>query len=205
MPPIYPPQPQQGPKKKNNGCLIAVVVILSLGVLGAIVNAGKSGSTTTETTTTSSSSTNNSADIDNSQPKPTHPPAIEHFKVGDTVKVADTWEITVNSVKVDTGGKYSLLSAGNVYLLVDVGLKNITDKQKSLYGSSDWTLKGADGQKYNSSIFSGSPEPPDGKVEPGDPAKGVLAYEVLGTAKDFRLAFEVSWWTGKQVIWDITV
>jgi hypothetical protein len=40
----------QPPKKKNNGCLIAVVVILSLGLFGAIMNAGKSGSTTAEPT-----------------------------------------------------------------------------------------------------------------------------------------------------------
>lgn len=204
--PGYPqqPMPMQQPTKKGKkalwitlGCIASAIVLC-----GVIANAGKS-STGTKVADNGSSTTKSTTDIGNSSQPPSQP-SQQHYKVGDTVNVGDTWEITVNSVKVDTGGQYSFLKDGYVYLLIDVSLKNIAQEQKSLYGTADWNLKGADGQKYDSTIFSDSPPAPDGKVEPGDPAKGVLAYQVLSTAKDFRLAFEISYFSSKQVIWDLS-
>jgi predicted RecA/RadA family phage recombinase len=129
----------------------------------------------------------------------------QHFKTGDAVKVGDIWQVTVNSVKTDTGGQYSSLKSGDVYLLVDVSMNNISSKEQTTSSLLDWTLKGTDGQKYSDSFFSGAPSAPEGKVEAGSPAKGTLAYEIPSSVHELRLAFAPSVFSGGQTIWDLTV
>jgi Domain of unknown function (DUF4352) len=140
----------------------------------------------------------------NTTPQPSPQPA-QHFKVNDVVKVGSNWQVTVNSVKTDTGGQYSALKTGNVYLLVDVSMVNISNKEQSTSSLADWKLTGTDGQSYNASFFSGAPTAPDGKVEAGSPAKGTLTYEVPASVKNFKLAFTPSLFTSGQTIWDLTV
>ena len=139
--------------------------------------------------------------------KPSDKPAApaKHFKVGDTVKVGDVWQVVVNSVKTDAGGQFSTLKSGDVYLLIDVTLTNISDKEQVTSSLGDWKLTGIDGQAYNTSFFSGAPTAPDGKVAAGSPAKGTLAYEAPESVKSFNLAFAPSMFQAGQTIWDLTV
>ena len=113
--------------------------------------------------------------------------------------------MVVNSAKTDSGGQYSSLKSGDVYLLVDVSLTNISSKEQVTSSLGDWKLTGTDGQAYSTSFFSDAPSAPDGKVEPGSPAKGTLAYEVPSSVKSFNLAFAPSILQSGQTVWDISV
>lgn len=173
---------------KHRFLLLFGLVILA----GTLLACG--GSDNTGTSTGSSQSTS----------QPTQSPA-KHFKIGDTVKVGDSWQVIVNSVKTDTGGTYSSLKSGDIYLLIDVSMTNISNKEQTTSSIGDWNLQGTDGQKYDSSFFSGAPSAPDGKVEAGSPSKGTLAYEVPSSVKTFQLAFAPSMFSGGQTIWDLSV
>jgi hypothetical protein len=48
----------------------------------------------------------------------------QYFKVGDQVKVGDTFVVTVNSVKTSKGDQFTKPKTGNTFLVVDVTIKN---------------------------------------------------------------------------------
>lgn len=128
----------------------------------------------------------------------------KHFKAGDQVKVGDTYIVTVNSVKTSKGDDILQPKAGNVYLIVDVTVKNVSSKEQDLSSLLQFTLKDATGQKYDETIVTNA-TPPDGKIEAGDQLRGQLAYEVPEAQKSFTLAFEADIISGGQTIWDLKV
>jgi len=162
-------------------------------VIGALLACGESNTGTIASSTDSSKS----------DTTPTAP--SRHFNVGETVDIGKIWQVTVNNVRTDPGGEYSILKPGNVYLLIDVDMKNVSQKEEQLFGTAGWTVKDTQGQKYDSTFFSGAPAAPDGKIEPGDPAKGTLAFEVPSGTKTFTLAYEQNVFSSGQTVWDITV
>jgi hypothetical protein len=192
-----PPQQPVQPKKKGKGLWIALgVIVVAIVACGAIATASNSNSgTKVDTTATGSSSTTDST---NSQP-------TQHFKPSDTVKVGDTWQVTVSNVRSVPAGQYDSLKAGDIYIGVDVNFKNISSSEASLFGNADWTLKDTSGQKYDNAYVSDFANPPDGKVESGSPAKGSLIFEVPAATHNFQLAYEQSMFSSGQTIWDISV
>ncbi len=85
---------------------------------------------------------------------PTAAAPAQHFKLGDTVKVGDTWQVVVNSVKTAPGDQYSSLKQGDVYLLVDVTITNISNKEQTTSSIGDWKLTDVSGQAYSATFFS---------------------------------------------------
>lgn len=169
-----------------------VPLLALLIIIGALLACGESDNAGTKASTNSSSSSG-----DTSKP-------AQHFKIGDTVNVGDTWQIVVSNPRTSPGGQFSTLKSGDVYVVFDVNFKNISKKEAQLFGSAGWTLKDTQGQKYDSSFSSDFPSAPDGKIEPGDPAKGSLVFEAPAGVKQFTLAYEDNMWAGGQTIWDIS-
>ena len=128
----------------------------------------------------------------------------QHFKVGQQVKVGDTYVVTVNSVKTDAGDDVFKPKDGNTFLIVDVSVKNVSSKEQDLSSLLQFTFKDSSGQKYDETIVSNA-TPPDGKIEAGDVSKGQLAYEVPAAQKSFTLAFEADIVSGGQTTWDLSV
>ena len=129
----------------------------------------------------------------------------QHFKAGDTVNIGKVWEITLSNVRSVPPGQYDSLKPGDIYLGMDVAVKNISDKEASLFGNAGWTLKDTQGQSYNNAYVSDFPNAPEGKIEAGGPAKGSLIWEVPSATHDFRLAFENNMFSSGQTIWDLSV
>ncbi len=135
---------------------------------------------------------------------PTPTPTPSHFKVGQVVKVGDTWQVTVNSIKTSQGSEFTKPKTGNIFLVVDVTLKNISPSEQQAY-SAQFTLRDATGQEYNETFFDSQYVPPNGKVEAGSPLRGQISYEVPTSQKHFTLAFVASFGAPGQTIWDITI
>jgi hypothetical protein len=203
MPPGYPPQQQLPKKKGKKGWIIAGIIIGAVVLCGAIGNMASHSNTGTVTkpAANNTGSTSDSPTTTNSQPVS----STQHFKPGDTVKVGDTWQVTISNVRSVPAGQYDSLKAGDMYIGVDVNFKNVSSAEASLYGNADWTLKDTQGQKYDNAYVSNFPNPPDGKVEAGGPAKGSLIFEVPAATHDFRLAYEQNMFSSGQVIWDLSV
>jgi uncharacterized protein DUF4352 len=198
-PPGYQQPPMQQPKKKlpifkiGCGTIVGLVVLF---IIIAIASGGKSN-----TGTPDKPAAGNTGNTTNSQPAA----STQHFKPGDTVKVGDTWQVTISNVRSVPAGQYDSLKSGDIYLGVDVNFKNISSTEASLFGNADWTLKDTQGQKYDNAYVSDFPNPPDGKVEAGAPAKGSLIFEVPASIHNFQLAYEQNMFESGQTIWDISV
>ena len=128
-----------------------------------------------------------------------------HFKVGDTVTVGSTWKAVVNSVKTDDGGQYSALKPGNTYLVVDISLTNLSDKEQNVSSALNFTLQDSTGQKYTESIDPNAGATLDGKVSVGSPLRGVIAYEVPSSTKSFVLNFVPDITGTGQTTWDLSL
>ena len=127
----------------------------------------------------------------------------KHFKTGDQVKVGDTYVVTVNSVKTSQGDDVSQPKSGNTFLIVDVTLKNVSNKEQNISSLLMFTLKDATGQQYTETIVDGTTTP-DGKLEAGDVLRGQLAYEVPKSQHSFTLAFQADITSSGQTIWDLS-
>lgn len=194
--PYYPQQPP--PKKRRRVWLwivlgvLAVVVLGCIGTIALISQAAKNTTNTGTIATTVSTHASTSA------------PSSQHFKVGQTVKVGDTWQVTVNSAKTSQGDEFSTPAAGSQFVIVDITLKNLSSTEQNVSSAVNFSLQDATGQKYNESILSGE-TPPDGKVEAGALLRGQLSYEVPTSQKKLTFNFEPDLISAGQTVWDITV
>ncbi|HEX5442129.1 MAG TPA: DUF4352 domain-containing protein [Ktedonobacterales bacterium] len=164
---------------------ILALVIMACGSSSA--NAGTSVGTSGNSTTTGGSSNSN-----------------KHFKVGDQVKVGDTFIVTINSFKTNKGDEFFKPKSGNKFVVVDVTLKNVGSDEQDISSLLQFTLKDSTGQKYNETILS-NVTPPDGKLAAGDILKGQIPYEVAASQHDFTFAFEADIISSGQTIWDLHI
>ena len=172
-----------------------VRLLLTLAIVGVvalvIIACGAASDTASNSGTTTSGGTSSTT-------------KSQHFKVGQQVKVGDTYVVTVNSVKTDAGDDVFKPKDGNTFLIVDVSVKNVSSKEQTLSSLLQFTLKDSSGQKFNETIVSNATAP-DGKIAAGDVTKGQLAYEVPAAQKSFTLAFEADVFSGGQTTWDLSV
>ena len=167
--------------------LLGVLAVVVMACGGSSANAGTSVGTNGNSTATSGSSSTN-----------------KHFKVGDQVKVGDSFIVTVNSFKTNPGDDIFKPKSGNQFVVVDVTLKNVGSDEQDISSLLQFTLKDATGQKYNETIIS-NVTPPDSKLAAGDIIKGQIAYEVAASQHDFTFAFEADIISGGQTVWDLHI
>lgn len=129
--------------------------------------------------------------------------APRHFSVGQQVKVGDTWMVTLDNVKTSKGSDYAKPKDGNVYLLVTVSMKNVSNQEQTVSSLGNFSLQDSSGQKYTQTIYPDAGTAPDGKVEAGSPIKGVLVYEAPTSMHQFTFSFAPDMISSGQTIWDI--
>ncbi len=177
---------------QNTRRLLSFIVIV-ITIVG-LVSCGSSASNTGTTAPPTSSSGNT----------PTTAPT-QHFKVGVPVKVGDTFIVTLNSAKTNPGSEFSMPKAGNIYLVIDVTLKNVSAIEQNVSSVLQFTLQDATGQKYDQTFADFAKASPDGKVVPNSLLRGELVYEVPKALYDFTFSFEADITSPGQTIWDIHV
>ncbi len=202
----YPPQQpmQQPPKKKSKTWLwivLGVVAVVVLGCIGAsalALNAAKNAVNTNVSAIDTAVATTASGNT----------PVLtsQHFAVGQVVKVGDTWNVTVNSVKTSKGDQISVPKNGNTYIIIDLSMKNISSQEQNVSSLISFNLLDSTGQKYTEAITTLSDiHSPDGKVEAGAPLRGQLVYEVPISTKNYTLSFQTDITSAGQTIWDIHI
>lgn len=176
------PPPQ---KKRRRGCLVSASVVIVVGIaIIAIVstNSGKGG---TPTTTSATSATKES------RTEPAVTPTGAN-KVQQPVNL-DNWTITVNKVSTSKGSEFNQpQKPGNVFLLVDVSLKNNTGSSQTVSSLVLFSLKDASGQAYNGTFDTDAPDTPNGNLPAGQLLRGTIPYEVPATLHDFLFSFSPS-------------
>ncbi len=127
--------------------------------------------------------------------------APTHFKVGQTVKVGNTWQLTIRKVRNDGSATY--LEPGQIFLLVQVKAVNISSTEQTMSSLLSWTLRDSEGNTYKVGYDTNATHSLDGKVEVGQPLQGSLTF--IGDAKvhQYQLFFENNFIDQGQTVWDI--
>ncbi|GER82472.1 MAG: DUF4352 domain-containing protein [Thermogemmatispora sp.] len=175
------------------------LVIGAAIIIMALLACGESTSSNTGTAVTPAASTSTS------KSNGATAPATQHFKVGQVVKVGNTWQVTVLGVKTSSGDEFNQPKAGDTFLLIDVSLKNLSSSEQSVSSVMNFTLRDSSGQQMDFTIVTSAPKTPDGKVEAGGQIRGTLAYEVPLSEHHYTLAFVSDLLESGQTIWDITI
>lgn len=201
--PPYPQQPyQQPPKKKRRiwlWALIGTVVIFAMCSIAALASKGGSGSSnpsvTSTTTTSKTSSQNNKSNNSSSS-------STSQNQSNGPVSVADTWQVTLGNITTSDGDAISQPDPGDVYLQIDVTMKNISDQTQIASSVLMWNLADTSGKQYDPVLLT-SANSPDGDVGTGNSLQGTLVYEVPQSTTSFTLSF-TSDPNSDPVQWDIT-
>jgi len=199
---MYQPPPQP-PKKKNRlGLIIAIVagvLVLACVIAGiaAVAGSQKANTGTAVNTNNSSSTTTTTA--------PTTNPSNQHFQIGQTVKVGDTWQITINSAKTSNGSQFYTPKSGQMFLVLNITAKNISSQEQNISSLIQFTLTDTTGQKYNETIYPDAGSTLDGKIEAGSQLKGSIVWEVPKSIRSYQMAFEADFTSSGQTIWDVKV
>lgn len=109
-------------------------------------------------------------------------------RIGDVVS-SGSWNVTVNSVSSSRGNGFLYSpQTGNVYLIIDITLKNATATAQTSSTTEQWKLRDAQGQTFDEDIFY-STHSPEGSLRPSQQAHGPIAYEVPQDIHSFTLQF----------------
>src|SRR5713226_8328010 len=130
--PIYQQsyQPRPPKKKARNKVWMAIgAFIVLIAVIGGVTMSRYANSrSATSTPSTSSGHKQPTRSVN----KPTPQPTLVINAIGAAVVVDSTWTITVNGVKTSTGDTFSTTGAGDVYLVVDVTVKNTSSHYQDM-------------------------------------------------------------------------
>ncbi len=181
-----------------------IVMLFCLAVFLTVLQACSESNANAGTTVTASSA-NTSSSAKGTPTSSASPTSAKHFKTSEVVQVGDTWQITVEGAKTDAGDDFNKPQKdGNVFLLLDVSLHNVSKQEQSISSALNFTLRDSSGQEYTETIVS-TAKPPDGKVEADAPLRGTLAYEVPSSMHNFTLHFAADIMEKGQTTWDIGV
>ncbi len=189
MPPqqqwLQQPLPQPPKKKSRKGLWIALSIIVLIVVI--VVAAASRGGSQPST----SSSSNNQQQSTQAANQPTSPPTSQSTAnvVGKPVVVDSTWTVTVNSVKTSQGDQITAPKSGNIYVIVDVTIKNTSATNQAVSSLILFNFKDSTGQQYTEAITDFT-KPPDGPLTPGGILRGQLAYEVPSSQHSFTFQFQ---------------
>src|SRR5262249_25575516 len=119
---------------------------------------------------------------------PTPPATAVHYKIGQTLQINGTWQVTVASVPTSPSDQRTKPKPGNSCLLIEMDMKNISSQQLTVSSLKQYTLRDTTGQTYTQTLLSGTISP-DGTLQAGADLKGTLTYEVPATIHAYILGF----------------
>ncbi len=195
--PYYPPMITPPPQKKSRTWLwivLGVVALVILGCIGFTTLAARTATNTINTVATNVSTTATTASNPSSAPK---------GSIGKAVVVDSDWTVTLNKVSTSTGSEFDKPKAGNIFLVVNVTLKNTSSTTQNASTVVQWSLKDSTGQTYDQDIAFG--KGPDGTIATGGLLRGNIAYEVPKSVHSYILQFVAGIGSSDLVEWDVSI
>ncbi len=212
--PGYVPPP---PPRKSNSRLIMIIagIVLAVLLVGGVAFAlGHQGTTNTTSTPTPAANSNTPAPAGNTPTvgdtptssgiTPTSQTTTGNGKVGQAVQAGPNYSITVNSVKTNTGDEFNQPKAGNIYIIIDVTVKNTSSSPQDVSSFINFELQDSTGQKYDEAITDIGTPPDQTGLPAGRLIRGQLVYEVPASMHQFTLSFVDILGNGVLASWDLT-
>jgi hypothetical protein len=107
-------------------------------------------------------------------------------------------------VKTSHGDGVSSPKSGNIYLVIDATVVNISQTNQLLASGYYFRLTDSTGLAYDEQ-FTDFGSPPDGNIIPGGKLRGQLIYEVPATQRAFTLQLQGDHLGQAVAIWNISV
>jgi hypothetical protein len=120
---------------------------------------------------------------------------------GKPVVANDTWTVTLNSAATSTGNDFITPKSGNIFLEVNVTIKNTSSSSQTASSLLMFSLIDGTGQKYDESL--GLKTTPDGAVAAGGLLRGTVTFEVPKSVHTFTLQFQPDITSSNIVQWTI--
>jgi hypothetical protein len=98
--------------------------------------------------------------------------------------------LTVLGVSKMESIDYFTPESGNVFLVLEVVIENISRDEETPYNPLYFSVKDSDGFQANTSFASPNPSLQSGDLPKGDKARGFVAFEVRSTASGFVATYE---------------
>jgi len=193
QPPVMVPIPPTRPRKPSSRVALWITIGIFIGLaIGYPVGHSTADNLTANTTTPQTVVTQSTPDTSQQTSQPTEQPTNVQqtfARIGDTLSNS-IWKVTLNSVKTSTSDQLNQLSAGDIYLVVDVTAQNLSSTPQILSSGASFTLKDDTGQAYEEKV-TGIGVPPDAMaLQPNDKLRGQISYEVSKSLHHFTFQFQ---------------
>jgi hypothetical protein len=121
-----------------------------------------------------------------------------------TSVVDDIWTVTLNTVQKSSGAGSHTPRPGDIFLIVDVSLKNTSASGQATSSRSAFALQNSStGQAYTEVTAVGGT--PDGTVAAGGTMRGKITYEVPQSVHDFTLQCTPDLTSDASAQWHISI
>jgi Domain of unknown function (DUF4352) len=118
--------------------------------------------------------------------------------------VDDIWTVTLNSVQKSSGIGSQTPKSGDIFLIVDVSLKNTSTSSQTTSSRSAFALQNSsNGLAYAEVTAIGGT--PDGTVAAGGTIRGKITYEVPQSVHDFTLQCTPDLTSDASAEWHISI
>lgn len=144
------------------------------------------GTTTTSTPPTTATPTSTSAGQGITPTPVTSTP--QQPKIGETVTVKQTWQITAVSFRPFTPPNRTP-AAGMKYVALELDIKNVSTTAQSISATGSFTIKDAAGKQYQQVYVGGISLAFDDTLNANDTRHGVVAFEVPAGTNAFAVSF----------------
>lgn len=124
----------------------------------------------------------------------------KEFSIGDSVDFKGL-SITLNSVRIDAGGKHDSLSQDK-FIVANITIENKSEREKSVSSLASIKVKDEDGYEYRQKFtLDGIKGRIGGSISPGDKLRGEVPFDVANSDV-YKISYSDPSGTGK-IVWTI--
>lgn len=163
--------------------IIVVIAVIALAAGGGDDEADVVGQTPQQTEAPDGQPTSSE------EPEETAEPDVLNLNAGDTAKVGDA-EVTVHGARRSTGEEFFSPDAGNVWIIVDVTVRNSGDDAYNLSSLLQTGVRDPEGREYDIAIGPDTQGSLDGTIPAEDLLRGEAAFEVPEAATGLQFVFK---------------
>lgn len=201
MPPV--------PPRKSNSRLFVIIAAVLIGVLviggvGVVLGRHNEANTPSTATPAVGVTPTTGGNTPTSGTTPTTGTTTGNAKVGQTVQAGPDYAVTVNSVKTNTGDSVFSPKAGNIYMVIDVTVKNTSTSSQDVSSLINFELQDSTGQKYTETFTDIGTPPDQTGLQPNALIRGQLVYEVPTSMHQFTFSYVDLLGSGTLATWNLT-
>ena len=118
------------------------------------------------------------------------------FAIGDVIEIGDL-TLTVNEVTNPPGDSFNKPDEGNIFVVVDMTIKNQGSEAASVSSMLQMSLKDDTGQVYDLDLMASAASggtTPDGEIAPGETIRGQVGFQVPEDATGLVFVFDADVW-----------